>query len=179
METIDLLSMRKTCDRQRILLCFNGALSRSLLEEIGEALRRHLQAERASPGAITDVFAVYIEMTQNIRHYAQRHGYNEVEATATIVIGRDAQDRYTIQAGNLVEPGDGEQLLRDVAALGELDQAQLKAAYKTQLRRPHVPLAGSAGLGLIDMARRSSTPLRAALDPQPGGRAFFSLHAAI
>jgi hypothetical protein len=33
--------------RQRILLCFNGPISRSLIEEIGHALRNYTQAEQA------------------------------------------------------------------------------------------------------------------------------------
>ena len=37
METLDLLAMRESYTRQRILLCFNGPISRSLIEEIGHA----------------------------------------------------------------------------------------------------------------------------------------------
>ncbi len=70
METLDLLAMRESYTRQRILLCFNGPISRSLIEEIGHALRNYLHAEQAKPSEAMDVFAVYIEMTQNIRHYA-------------------------------------------------------------------------------------------------------------
>lgn len=48
METLDLLAMRESYTRQRILLCFNGPISRSLIEEIGHALRNYLHAEQAS-----------------------------------------------------------------------------------------------------------------------------------
>ena len=47
METLDLLAMRESYTRQRILLCFNGPISRSLIEEIGHALRNYLHAEQA------------------------------------------------------------------------------------------------------------------------------------
>ena len=36
METIDLFSLRTHFNRNRILLCFNGPISRSLIEEIGK-----------------------------------------------------------------------------------------------------------------------------------------------
>ena len=57
METLDLLAMRESYTRQRILLCFNGPISRSLIEEIGHALRNYLHAEQAKPSEAMDVFA--------------------------------------------------------------------------------------------------------------------------
>jgi len=177
---MDLLSMRESYQRDRIMLCFNGPISRSLIEEIGKALRNYLDTQQATPSAAMDVFAVYIEMTQNIRHYARQRGYDEAQASATVAVARDAEGRYLISAGNLVELADGERLVRAVEALGPLDRAELKAAYKQQLRRPREAEGGSgAGLGLLDMARKTSRPLQASLQPLPDGQGFFSLTATL
>ncbi|MCC6074478.1 biofilm regulation protein kinase SiaB [Pseudomonas sp. GCM10022188] len=180
MDNYDLLAMREHYNRQRIMLCFNGPISRSLIEEIGNALRNYLAAEQAQPSAAMDVFAVYIEMTQNIRHYATRMNYPEQDAAATVSISRDEEGRYVVAAGNLVELDDGRQLVDWIANLAGLDKAQLKAAYKEQLRRPRDDeRASGAGLGLLDIARKSSAPLRASLKEQADGRAFLSLRAVI
>ncbi|MFL7933382.1 biofilm formation regulator kinase SiaB, partial [Pseudomonas aeruginosa] len=116
METLDLLAMRESYTRQRILLCFNGPISRSLIEEIGHALRNYLHAEQAKPSEAMDVFAVYIEMTQNIRHYANLKGYGEHEAAATVAIARNEDGHYVVSAGNLVERDDGQSLVRSIQA---------------------------------------------------------------
>ncbi|MBP7202854.1 MAG: biofilm regulation protein kinase SiaB [Propionivibrio sp.] len=180
METIDLFSLRTHFNRNRILLCFNGPISRSLIEEIGNALKNYLQAENAQPTAAMDVFSIYIEMTQNIRHYAQSRGYGDLESAATVIVARDAEERYLVQAGNIVEAADGEALLARVDALASMDKAQLKATYKTQLRQPRDAAATTgAGLGLIDVARKSSLPLKGNLSPIDEERAFFSLCAFI
>ena len=117
METLDLLAMRESYTRQRILLCFNGPISRSLIEEIGHALRNYLHAEQAKPSEAMDVFAVYIEMTQNIRHYANLKGYGEHEAAATVAIARNEDGHYVVSAGNLVERDDGQSLVRSIQAI--------------------------------------------------------------
>jgi Family of unknown function (DUF6272) len=180
MELQDLLAMRESYNRQRILLCFNGPISRSLIEEIGDALRNYMQGERANPGETMDVFAVYIEMTQNIRRYALKHGYNEQIASATVAIGKNESGRYVVSAGNMVELEDGRMLMSTVEAIGRLDKAQLKTAYKEQLHLPRDPhTGGGAGLGLLDIARKSSAPLLTSLTEQPCGRAFFSIRAVI
>ena len=62
MESIDLFGLREHFNRSRILLCFNGPISRSLIEEIGNALKNYLQADSALPSAAMDVFSAYIEI---------------------------------------------------------------------------------------------------------------------
>ena len=181
MSQIQLFDLRRQFSAERILLCFNGPITRSLIEEIGNALKNYLQAENAQPTAAMDIFGIYIELTQNIRHYVTRMGYGERDGSATVVVARDEQGRYLISAGNLVEPEDGRRLQQRVAELAGMDKTQLKSAYKAQLRRPRDADATSgAGLGLLDVARRSVEPLRAGLSPIEGdGRLFFSLSAVI
>ena len=126
-----------------------------LIEEIRSALKNYLQVSQAHISAAMDVFSVYIEMTQNIRHYALARGYDELAGSATVVVARDADGRYLVQAGNMVEKEDGEKLLARVDHLAAMSPAELKAAYKTQLRQPRPEDAVTgAGLGLIDIARK-------------------------
>ncbi len=177
---LDLFTLREQFNREQIMLCFNGPISRSLIEEIGNALRDYLTADHAAPSAAMDVFSVYIEMTQNIRHYTREQGWGEQDSSATVIVSRDAQGRYVVAAGNLVEVADGERLIQSIEDLRPLDKVQLKAAYKEQLRRPRDAVVTSgAGLGLIDIARKASEPLQATLAPAHDGRAFVSLRAVI
>lgn len=180
MEHLDLFAMRERFNDQQIMLCFNGPISRSLIEEIGNALRNYLSAEHAHPSAAMDVFAVYIEMTQNISHYTRVKNWSEQEAGATVVVSRNEDGRYVVSAGNMVDMADGEQLVEAVKQLGAMDKAQLKSAYKEQLRRPRdAEKTSGAGLGLIDIARKANEPLQASLKTVVGDRGFFSLRAVI
>ncbi|MFC3282388.1 biofilm regulation protein kinase SiaB [Litchfieldella rifensis] len=177
---MDLLGMRESYLQQRIMLCFNGPISRSLIEEIGNALRNYLNSQQTTPSAAMDVFAAYIEMTQNIRHYARLQGYDEESASATVAVAKNEQGHYLVSAGNLVEREDGERLVATIDALARLDKQELKKAYKQQLRQPREAASCSgAGLGLLDIARKSSEPMQASLTALPDGRGFFSLTAII
>ena len=179
MDPIDLFSLRERFNQTRIMLCFNGPMSRSLIEEIGNALKNYLTADQAHPSAAMDVFGVYIELTQNIRHYTHARAWSEQDAGATVVISREADGRYVICAGNLIEPQDGAAVCTLVDQLAGLDKAALKALYKEQLRKPRPDSDSGAGLGLIHVARTASAPLQASLHTLPDGRAFFSLRAVI
>lgn len=175
-----LASLREFFSGQRILICFNGPISRTLIGEIGVALKDHIASTQAHQSAAMDVFSVYIEMSQNIRHYASRMGYDDFAAAATVVIAETDGGHYTVSAGNVVERADGENLLSKIQELASLDKTELKALYKQRLREPRQPGAATgAGLGLIEMARKSSEPLQATLDEGRDGKVFFSLRAVI
>lgn len=173
----DLFALQQRYTEQGILLCFNGPLSSSLIEEIGKALRKHMESESLAPSSAMDVFGVYIEMTQNIRHYFNTHAWPE--AVATVVIARDAAGRYVVSAGNRLLVADGRALLGRLADLAPLDKAALRARFKERMRVPRSEAASGAGLGLIDMARKASVPLQGQLQEMADGSAFFSLTVTI
>jgi hypothetical protein len=170
----DLYDLREIFDRQKVMVCFNGPINATLIEEIGRALRDYLQREQETPNAVADIFTVYIEMTQNIRHYAEQHPTLAGVNNAVILVAQQ-DGHYAISAGNIVAREDGESLLQRVAELATLDRVALKAAFKAQLRQPRENLKGSAGLGLIDIARKASHPISAELRPIDEHSAFLSL----
>ena len=182
MEHTDLFRLRETYNKQQIMLCFNGPFSQGLIEEIGSALRRYMECETAastisSSSSARDVFAVYIELTQNIRHYTKSREYDDIDGLATVVIGRDNDGHYVISAGNVIENEDAPAIIEKVNQLAQMDKAQLKTAYKEQMRRPiEVGAKSGAGLGLIDIARKATVPVTCSLHPlESQTQGFFSL----
>ena len=132
------------------MICFNGPTSRTLISEIGVALKEHIESSSDSVSVAMDVFSVYIEMSQNIRHYSGAMAYCESDATATVVIAETADGRYVVSAGNVVQRDHGQALVERVTSLG-----------------------------LIDVARKSSAPLQCSLDQLDAGKAFFTIRATI
>ena len=178
--TASLISLRDFFSNHQILICFNGPISTTVIGEIGSALKEHIESNHAPELEVMDVFSVYIEMSQNIRNYATSHGFSDSESSGTVVIAAAEAGHYAVCAGNLVEMEDGQALLKRIHELADCDKAQLKLLYKQQLRQPINQTPGQgAGLGLIEIARRSSQPMEASLDPLEPGRAFFSLRAII
>ncbi|AFJ01505.1 hypothetical protein Q7C_327 [Methylophaga frappieri] len=179
MQSINLLTLRQELNEKNILLCFNGPISSGLIQELGDALKNHLHTEATEPTLAMDVFGVYIELTQNIRHYAQEQGYSELLSSATVVVAHNGTG-YQVMAGNIIEPEDGQTMVRQIESLSTLDKVELKAAFKKQLRMPRDKTTRSgAGLGLIDISRKSSAPLSCSLNDAGQGKAFLSILATI
>ncbi|MBI4742394.1 MAG: hypothetical protein HY777_12785 [Betaproteobacteria bacterium] len=176
----DVPKLRDVFIEQNIMLCFNGVFTATLIDEIGKALRNHMQDNKESPTAITDVFSVYIEMTQNIRHYTLSRNLQNERAIATIVVSR-SEEHYAVSAGNVIRAVDAETLAQRIEALNGLDKTGLKAVFKQQLRQPreNPRQSNGAGLGLIDMARKAAEPMLACIQPLDTEYSFFSLRVII
>lgn len=183
MQASDLFSIRETFNDRQIMICFNGPFTRSIIEELGNAVRSYMENERIAKTAILDVFSVFVEQTQNVRNYVSgKHtadGGAQILNSGTVVIARNGE-RYTVTCGNVIDRADAGPLVAHLEVLRGLDRPGLKALYKEQMRRPKPEGAASgAGLGLIDMARKAAAPLEYSLRPIDDRFSFFSLSVAV
>lgn len=178
----DMMALREIFVRSNVVLGFNGPFSQSVIEELGEAIRRHLESQAQTGKRIADVFAVYIEMTQNIRHYAEGVAETEAERAdlnaGTVLIGAEPEN-YTVMSGNLVRNEHVEALRGKLDSVLALDAAGLKKAYKERLRAPVEDGAVGAGLGFLQMARKAARPLEYSIAPAGPTHSFFSLSVHI
>lgn len=171
--------IREEITREGVMICFNGAFAHSIIEEIGNALRRYLQEQEEKKSSALDVFAVYIEQAQNIRNYlARKHFPDAVSASAIIVIARRGE-RYVVSSGNVVDREDQPALTARLEQIRSADSAELRRLFKERLRSGTRDSAGGAGIGLIEVARRCTEPLQYAFHPVESGRSFFCLTAVV
>lgn len=174
----DIQALRDIFARCHIVLSFNGPFSQSVIEELGEAIRRHLETQTQPQKRIVDVFSVYIEVTQNIRHYAEANGTDPADTArlnaGTVLIAREGDD-YAVVSSNLVRKEHVAALSQRVENIIALDQAALKAAYKERLRAPVEDGATGAGLGLMQLARKASRPLEYNFTEIDDRHSYFSL----
>jgi len=175
----NLLSFKETMTKEGILISFNGSFSNSIIEEIGRAIRTYLQEEKLSGGIISDVFSVYIEQTQNIRNYIQLSEMTNTVFGEAIVTIAKKDGYYTISSGNSIKKTDVKPLTEYLEKLNGLDKKELRKLYKEQLRKPANPKARSAGLGLIDIARKASEKIRFQFQQQNEQYDFFNLFVTV
>jgi len=172
---MDLYELRDEFDRTGTLMCFNGPFYHSIIEEFGKAIRSYLTADNIAQEALMDVFAVYIELAQNIRNYHTLRGACGLEAASSIItIGRNGKG-YKVSSGNVVLNSDLDALCGRVDGLNAMTGDELKSEYRRQRRREVPPEALGAGLGLLEIARRSSDDMTYVVRELDAGRKFFSL----
>lgn len=172
---MDLFKLREQFTKEGILMCFNGPFSHSIIEEIGIAIRNHLVADNIARMSVQDVFAVYIEMAQNARNYLAQRNISQADAgSATIVIAK-RDEAYTVIAGNVILKSDVEELTGRIDYINSLDSDELKKMIRKQLRCEVPPGAVGAGIGLMEMAKRTTGRLQYTICDVDGQFSFFTL----
>jgi hypothetical protein len=100
------------------------------------------------------------ECFQNIvRHGESLDG--EIHATTNegFFLTKNWQDIYYITSGNLIETRKIDNLQRQLEKVNSLDKDELKVLYREVLENEEISDKGGAGLGLIEMARKSGQKL--------------------
>lgn len=165
MNDFDLVRLKDELGERGILMSFSGPFSHSIIEELGKAVRNHLENAQLSRTTMMDVFAVYVEQAQNVGNYLRRWEQEpnggRIANSGIVVIARDGE-RYVISSGNLIAPEDVAPLTAWLEQLRSLDKTGLKALHKEKMRQP-LSEAGGGGLGFIQMARKAAMPLQYAL----------------
>jgi hypothetical protein len=169
-------------DQQGIFFCFSGPMSQTLLMEVGDTLRNKMAKEQTSPSTILKVFAMFIEQVQNIiRYSAEEVIFDESSGglrNGIVVVGYE-NGHYYVLCGNMVENEDVSFLSEQLQKLQIMNKEQLKTYYKEQRKKaPHEKSKG-AGLGFIELARRSVTPIQFDFRNIDEKHSFFSLKTEI
>ena len=108
------------------------------------------------------IFNIAVEMFQNLYHYTRDlslEAYNEGELQ-TIYLSFDMdKENYSLKTSNLIKNQDVNSLTEKISRINKLDGQDLRAYYKSVLNDEQFSEKGGAGLGFIDMKKRSGLPL--------------------
>lgn len=179
---LNLLDLQKTMQNYGVLINFSGRFTQAIIEQLGDAVKKYLETEAISQNDTYNVFSVFIEQTQNIKNYgSQKSGCllgDRILNSGIVAIGK-TEAGYFVSSGNLIENRDITILTAKLDEISSLDKLGLKKLYKEQMKKDILPDSTGAGLGLIDMARRASQPLKYSLVQLDEQVSFFTLKVSI
>ncbi len=124
------------------------------------------------------VYHVMVEGLQNITKHQADFEQNEGDNCGLFALKKE-QLRYFITTGNLIDNGDIGSLSNKINKVNNLDDVQLKDFHRDVLKNGNISEKGGAGLGLIDIARRSGSKLQYAFNPISSNLSYFYLHTEI
>lgn len=157
-ERFSVMSLKNALRDHRIHMVFQGMFSQDILTLIGLSLRKKPNSEILS----RRLFALVIEMSQNIFHYSTRKIYSDKDKryVGTGIIGLGENDEYNLLvSGNYMQTPKTQALIDRSNYINQLDAAGLKEFYREQRKKPRHDGMPGANLGLIDMRRKSGNPV--------------------
>ncbi|GAB6089263.1 SiaB family protein kinase [Spirochaeta dissipatitropha] len=175
MKDTQLPQLNELLGESMILFCFSGPFHQELIEELGKAIQNYLESmdNKKEPRSVfRNVFAVFIEQSQNVKRYLDSLHDAAAERSGIVVIGRN-EDGFFVKSGNRILKGHREDLEERLKKIQAMNKDELKQLYKETIRSERGN--ASAGLGFIDMARKANRQLVYSITSVDASYDFFSL----
>jgi len=137
---------------------YRGQFDKSITDQILSLAEKDLDATGEKDSIKRRIFFIMVEGLQNITRHQDEVENTEDELQGIFIIQR-MKDEYIITTGNIIENEHIESLKEKLETINSLEIGELKKHYLTQLRNGRLSDKGGAGLGLIEMARRSGNQL--------------------
>jgi hypothetical protein len=171
--------------QDHVLFTYNGEIDGELIDMLVQLAEKVLKKACSKLKSRKKVVNILIESLQNSFHYTQ-HLLHDLEQNTTtnkafkspfLVLYRELtetlpaetnemeivktsitleEERYWILTGNWVDNESVQKLQKRIEILQNLSDDELQEHYLKALNKDVIPTAGGAGLGLIDMMRRSN-----------------------
>ena len=170
----------KKMQDEKVILYFKGEITNNLLTSILQLVDDRLERKSEDLKIKKKVFSILLECLQNIYNYQQVHDFNnELLQSATLMI-KKTQNAYYIITGNYIEKEIVDRLKEKLVKVNSLSSDELKGFYKEVLSRQRTETSnGGAGLGLIDMARKSGEKINYSFDNINDEHCFYSLQVKV
>lgn len=168
-----------------IIFVYQGEVTADLVSSVLQMMENKLDGDNEDKKVKRKVFNVMVECLQNVYHHLDSLEVAEItddslinDRTALLMIGKEDKDYYVI-TGNHILNDRVKDVQGKLERVNNSNKEELKALYQDILSNEQMSSKGTAGLGMIDIARKSGQKLGYDFHYVNEKYSFFSLEAKI
>lgn len=167
----------KTMKTNEINLVYEGEVTQEITKTFTSLTEKSLAKSAESNQVQRKVFNVMVECLQNISKHAD--GLDNEEERRGIVMVSRGDDSYNIITGNVIKNEKIPGLQSNLEQVNSLNKDGLSTLYKKQIKEGRISDKGGAGLGLIDIAKKTGSKLSYQFKALSEDLSFFILTSTI
>lgn len=147
--------LHHTMMSQNLILVYQGDFTQESTKSILAMAERNLDSSGEESSIKRKVFNVMVEALQNIVKHSDELVDGQIRSHAAIFLIGKETNRYSIMSGNPIRKENIDKLKKALEHINGLDKDGLKELYKEIIKNTTISEKGGAGLGFVDMARKS------------------------
>jgi hypothetical protein len=148
----------KTMKTNEISLVYEGEVTQEITKTFTSLTEKSLSKSAESNTVQKKVFNVMVECLQNISKHADSLSDEDEERRGIVMVSK-GDDSYNIITGNIIKNERVPGLQESLELINSLDKAGLSTLFKQQIKESTISEKGGAGLGLIDIAKKTGSKL--------------------
>jgi hypothetical protein len=146
-------------EEEHVILSFKGLVTAELLNSVLYIMESKMETMQESPKTRKKVFNILVECLQNLYHHVDENQLDDIERRSVLVMITKQDDRFVIRTGNYIDNEKAEFLNEKLQTINSMDKDELRKYYQDSLESSMISTKGTAGLGMIDIARKSGNKL--------------------
>ncbi len=160
-------------------LIYKGEMNHQIMRSFAFMANRKIAEKNIPTPTRKRVFHIMIECLQNITKHSDDYDEKEKQIGNGLFIVGESKDSFYVVTGNLVRNDKMVVLESRLEKLNSSSPKDLKHLFLKQMIEGELNEKGGAGLGLIDIARKSRNKLYYHFVPYDSNRYFFILGVTI
>jgi hypothetical protein len=171
--------LHKTMLNQSLILVYEGEFTQEITKSVLAMAERNMDSFGEEGAVKRKVFNIMVECLQNITKHAVSYDADSYGKNSAIFMIGKQKDEYVITSGNSILSEEVDSMIKRLENINSLDKEGLKELYKDIIKNGKLSDKGGAGLGFVDMARKSGNKLGFAFEKIDDKLTFFSLKTTI
>ena len=174
----------KSLKGNNIGISYNGPLWEEGIISMADMLKSQMAQTNLPKKASKTVFSVFVEQVTNMLMYSvgrEQYGQeaDDKAPTGMLVLGQK-DNIFFIQTCNEIYKKNVDMVKNRIEYLNSLDKNELRQHNKERMRGENDnPDSKGAGLGLIEIARRATSPIKYTFDSIDDNVSYFSMYVEI
>jgi hypothetical protein len=174
-----IFEMHKNMLSHDLILVYEGEFTQEITKSVLSMVERNMDSYGEDSAVKRKVFNVMVESLQNItKHSDDDDSTDDKKHSAIFMIGKQPEN-YNIISGNPIKNERVAGLKKKLEEINSLDKEGLKELYKNIIKNSELSDKGGAGLGFVDIARKSGKRLEYDFFEITPGFSFFCLKTSI
>ncbi|MBI9067238.1 MAG: hypothetical protein JEZ09_08095 [Salinivirgaceae bacterium] len=170
----------RSMNEHKVQLAYEGEITHQITKAFTSLTETTMELEEESHSTQKKVFHVMVECLQNVGKHAEVIDPNEIRKDGKgIFLLCKNEGEYTITTGNILNKTRTHEMTEVLEKVNSLDKEGLKQLYKQQIKEGRLSNKGGAGLGFIDIAKKTGNKLFYNFLPIDDEFSFFVLTSKI
>jgi hypothetical protein len=165
--------------RNNINLAYEGEITHQITKAFTSLAETNMAREEDPSSVQKKVFHVMVECLQNISKHSEGNANESAKDGRGIFMVSKAATEYNVTTGNIIKNANVEKLRSILENVNKQDKDGLNKLYKQQMREGSISDRGGAGLGFIDIARKTGQKLLYSFLTIDSANSFFVLTSTI
>ena len=141
--------------KERLMFVYRGVVTRDNSVPLMMLLEKEMEHSEFGFVGRKRLFMFVLESLQNV----SRHSDGSQYARMSLVVYSKVSGGYTVTTGNVIASSDIEDLKKRLDEINHLETGEIRSVYRQMLSNSEFSSKGGAGLGLIEMAKKTGNKL--------------------